>query len=157
MGLFSSSKIPQPPLPDLTIHLHHAAERVYRPDDIVKGHIVLAPVASIKPEALRVSLFGQSLVWHRRDVGSNNTTDYHHWRDNAPLFEVFQDILHAANANEDNKEKQQAISKFEPGQTYTFPFQFTFPAGPAIHDMANTKRISIRNTTLGHMTCLPAS
>ena len=131
MGLFSSNKLRQPPLPDLAIQLDDTADRVYRPDDIVRGHVVLTPVASIEPEALKVSLFGQSLIWYRRDVGSGNTTDYHHWRDNAPLFEVAQDVLHAATTktNEDKKKEPQAMSKFEAGQIYTFPFQFTFPAG----------------------------
>jgi hypothetical protein len=136
MGLFSSRKIPQPPLPDLAVHIHDAADKVYRPDDVVSGQIVLKPVAFIEPEALEVSLFGQSLIWYRTSStsrnsdGSSGSTSYSHWRDNAPLFEETQDILHAVTAmsNDEKKGKQQVASRFEAGQTYTFPFKFTFPS-----------------------------
>jgi hypothetical protein len=136
MGPFSSREIPQPPLPDLTIHLDDAEHRVYKPDDVVRGQVVLKPFAFIEPEALEVSLFGQSLIWYRASTTSRNFDDsittstyYHHWRDNAPLFEDFQDVLHAGttSSKEEEKGKSEATWRFEAGQTYTFPFQFTFP------------------------------
>ncbi|KAJ4376226.1 hypothetical protein N0V83_001509 [Neocucurbitaria cava] len=128
MGIFSSSKLPQPPLPDLAIHLSAPAQKVFQPDDIVTGHISFTSVVPIIPRVLEVSLFGQSLVWHRTShSNSNNTTDYHHWRDKAPLFEVATNVLSSSNLS---GKKEGALScAYEPGQTYTFPFSFRFPAG----------------------------
>ncbi len=63
MGLFKSSNLPQPPLPDLAIHLYHPADKVYKPDDIVAGHVDLTPVVPITPFAIEASLFGNSLIW----------------------------------------------------------------------------------------------
>ncbi|KAF1945986.1 hypothetical protein EJ02DRAFT_451091 [Clathrospora elynae] len=121
MGLFSSSKIPQPPLPNLAIHLHNPTDKVFRPDDVVTGHIELTPVTSITPEAILVSLFGQSLIWHRTSSNDmNNHTTYHHWRDNAPLFEVTEELV---------RSRDTKLRTLEPGRRYTFPFSFRFPRG----------------------------
>jgi hypothetical protein len=120
MGLFSSSKIPLPPIPHFDIVLHNQ-KKTYRPGDIVRGHIALTPIIPISPYALNVSLFGQSLIWHRVDVSSSDKpSDYHHWRDNAPLFEVADDVLHA---------KDKGPSDLLPRQTYQFPFEFRLPKG----------------------------
>lgn len=65
MGIFSHSKQPsQPPLPTITIHLDEATDKIFRPDDIVTGHVNIVPVGPIAPEAIEVSLFGQSIVWY---------------------------------------------------------------------------------------------
>jgi hypothetical protein len=130
MGLFNSSKIPQPPLPNLAVYLDDTEDKVYRPNEVVKGHVILTPVASIEPHALQVSLFGQLLVWHRTSGSTDDSSDYYHWRDNAPFFIVTQNILHTATttAYGDEKEKQPVTSRLEAGQTYRVSFQFTFPA-----------------------------
>lgn len=126
MGLFNSSKIPQKPLPDLAIHLYFPTDKVFQPDDVVSGHITLIPIESITPQAIEVSLFGRSLVWHRTSHrNQNETTDYHHWRDNAPLFEVTQNVLPGAMTTGISMES----SILKAGATYTFPFQFRFPKG----------------------------
>lgn len=121
MGLFNSPKFPQPPLPNMTINLSATADKVFRPDDIITGHIAFTPVVPIAPHAIEVSLNGQSLVWYRTRYKSNNDkTYYHHWRDNAPLFEVVKSVLPAL----DSKSPPLQV-----GQTYTYPFFFRFPAG----------------------------
>jgi hypothetical protein len=126
MGLFSSSKIPQPPLPNLEIILD--SDQTYRPDDIVKGHIALTPLLPISPHALNVALFGQSLIWHRVDVSSSDSaSNYYHWRDNAPFFEVAEDVLHA---DHDVKREKGPLDLL-PGQTYQFRFEFRLPRGTA--------------------------
>ncbi|KAF1849372.1 uncharacterized protein K460DRAFT_365256 [Cucurbitaria berberidis CBS 394.84] len=126
MGLFKSSpKLAQPPLPNLAIHLYNPTDKVFKPDDVVTGHISLAPIIPITPYALEVSLFGQSLIWlrtsHRKN--SNSMMDYYHWRDNAPLFEVSENVLPSPS------KKEESMTVYQPGQTYTFPFHFRFPAG----------------------------
>ncbi|KAH7385961.1 hypothetical protein BKA66DRAFT_461235 [Pyrenochaeta sp. MPI-SDFR-AT-0127] len=126
MGFFKSSpKIPQPPLPNLAIHLYGPTDKVFKPDDIVTGHIALTPIVSITPQVIEVSLFGQSMIWYR--VGhknqKSNTTSYSHYRDNAPLFEVAENVL--PNHSSEGK----LLNTFDPGQTYTFAFGFRFPAG----------------------------
>jgi len=63
MGLFSSNKPPQPSLPDLVIHLQDSIDRIFKPDEIVSGHVALTPVKPISPQAIHVSLFGQSMIW----------------------------------------------------------------------------------------------
>ncbi|OAL48898.1 hypothetical protein IQ07DRAFT_512657, partial [Pyrenochaeta sp. DS3sAY3a] len=126
MGFFSSSKISQKPLPDFAIHLYFPTDKVFQPDDVVSGHITVTPVESITPQAIEVSLFGRSLIWHRTSHrNQNETTDYHHWRDNAPLFEVTQNVLPGAITAGNSTE----LSILESGTTYTFPFQFRFPKG----------------------------
>ena len=124
MGLFSSSKLPQPPLPNIAIHLYSPSEKLFRPDEDVAGHISFTPVAPIAPRALEVSLFGQSLVWHRTSHstsnGTSSSTDYHHWRDNAPLFEVATNVLPPFETH---------APTLDVGETYTFPFSIRFPAG----------------------------
>jgi hypothetical protein len=126
MGLFSSNKIPQPPLPTLQILL--TDRKVHRPDDIVTGFIALTPLLPISPHAINVSLFGQSQIWHRIDVSSSDSaSDYRHWRDNAPLFEVSENVL--LQTNVDDKKGKGETELLLPGQTYQFPFSFRFPSG----------------------------
>jgi len=121
MGLFSSTKIPQPPLPDIAIHLYCSIDHIFRPNELVSGQVSFTPVAPIAPHALVVSLFGQSLIWHRTSqTDSNHSTDYYHWRDNAPLFEVVKNVLPPW----DPKAPALAV-----GQSYTYPFSFRFRTG----------------------------
>jgi hypothetical protein len=121
MGLFSSTKIPQPPLPNIIIDLSTPSDKVFRPHDVVSGNIIFVPTVPIIPRAIEVSLFGQSLVWYRTDTTtSSNSRDYHHWRDNAPLFEVTTNVVPAFDLK---------APTFAPGETYTYPFQFQLPAG----------------------------
>ncbi|KAF2126922.1 hypothetical protein P153DRAFT_297094, partial [Dothidotthia symphoricarpi CBS 119687] len=136
MGLFSSNKPPQPPLPTLTIHLYSPAETVFKPNDQVSGHVILTPIESINPRAVEVSLFGQSLVWLRTShSSSNNHTSYYHFRDNAPLFEVTTDVL----LNHD----------LQAGQVYTFPFSFRFPEGTGNSRVASYKKSDDARWTVG--------
>lgn len=122
MGLFST-KYPQPPLPDIGIHLSNPADKVYRPDDIVNGWVTFTPTVPIAPRAIVASLWGHAQIWHRTShTNSNNSSDYHHWRDNAPLFEVQTNILQTSDSKP---------STLEVGRTYTYPFQFRFPIGTA--------------------------
>jgi hypothetical protein len=121
MGLFSSPKPPQPLLPAFAIQILAAVDKVFRPDDIVTGHIIFVPVTPITPHGIEVSLFGQTLIWYRTSHSTgHNSTEYHHWRDCAPLFEVTTNVLPV----QDSK-----APPLEVGKTYTFPFSFRFPAG----------------------------
>lgn len=118
MGLFSSSKPPQPPLPKFSIFLDSAQDKVFKPDDLVTGYIAITPEQSITPVAIEVTLFGQSQIWHRTSHNdSNNRTQYRHWRDNAPLFGVTENVLPAQGA------------ALEWPETHRFPFSIRFPAG----------------------------
>jgi hypothetical protein len=119
MGLFSSTKIPQPSLPDIAIHLYSPTDKIFRPDELVSGHVNFTPTVPIAPRAIEVSLFGQSLIWHRTSSSSNDSTDYYHWRDNAPLFEISTNVLPAGEPH------APALSV---GETYIYPFNFRFPA-----------------------------
>jgi hypothetical protein len=119
MGLFSSP-IPQPPLPKIAIDLYCSNDKVFRPDELVSGRVTFTPVAPIAPRALEVSLFGESLVWYRTSTSSGDSTDYHHWRDNAPLFEIATDVIQTSDS--------KALI-LQPGETYIYPFNFRFPAG----------------------------
>ncbi|OAK95424.1 hypothetical protein IQ06DRAFT_329420 [Phaeosphaeriaceae sp. SRC1lsM3a] len=119
----SSSKLPQPPLPNIEIHLSSPADKVFRPDDIVSGWIAFTPTVPIAPRAIVASLWGYTQIWHRTSHStSNNSTDYYHWRDNAPLFEVETNVLHTPDSKP---------STLNPGQLYSYPFQFRFPLGTA--------------------------
>ncbi|KAF2822245.1 hypothetical protein CC86DRAFT_301149, partial [Ophiobolus disseminans] len=92
---------------------------VARPPKSVLPHVSFTPVAFIAPRALEVSLFGHSLIWHRTSHKNGNSTEYHHWQDNALLFEVAKNVLPAEEMN---------TPTLEVGHTYTFPFHFRFPA-----------------------------
>lgn len=153
MGLFSSNKPPQPPTPDLTIHIYGTEEKCYKPNDYVSGHVILTPVESMRPQALEVSLFGQSLVWLRTSSNDGNHTTYYHYRDNAPLFEVTTDVLPNrgldSNQYHDNSigehiEKMEKgppdTDDFQPGQSYTFPFSFRFPEGTGNSRLSSYKQ-----------------
>jgi hypothetical protein len=123
MGI-TTSGIPQPPLPDLTIHLSTPPDTLFRPYSIVTGHVTLVPVVPIAPRAIQISLFGQALVWYRTSrhypVFAGFRTEYHHWRDNAPLLEDARNMLQAFNSEPPT---------LEVGHTYTYPFYFRSPAG----------------------------
>lgn len=126
MGCFSFSiKGPQPPPPNLAIHLSSPIGKVFGPDDVISGHVALTPITPITPEAIEVSLLGQSLIRYRVSHKSqNNTTSYTRYRDNAALFEATENVLSGKS-----EKNEQLLSTFESGQTYWFPFSFQFPAG----------------------------
>ncbi|KAH5540893.1 hypothetical protein HBI56_081150 [Parastagonospora nodorum] len=115
----SSSKIPQPPLPDILIDLSTPPDKVYRPDDVVTGNITLVPSVPLVPDAIEVSLFGKSLVWYRAATVINNVTHYWHWRDDRPLFEITSIVLPNVHT---------AAPILASGESYTYPFQFRFPS-----------------------------
>lgn len=115
----SSSKIPQRPLPNILIDLSTPPDKVYRPADIVNGNITLAPNVPLAPDAIEVSLFGKSLVWYRTATVINNVAHHWHWRDNGPLFEITSNVL---------PNPHTAAPLLASGKTYTYPFQFRFPA-----------------------------
>ncbi|KAF2028838.1 hypothetical protein EK21DRAFT_68929, partial [Setomelanomma holmii] len=139
MGLFSSSKIPQPPLPDIAIHLYSPAEKVFRPDEFVSGHVSFTPIIPIVSRALETSLFGKSLVWYRTSSSSESSTDYYHWRDNAPLFEVTTNLLPSS----------RKPTTLEVGETYIYPFSFRFPAGTGNSRIGQYKKTDDERWTVG--------
>ena len=63
MGFFKSDSLPQPPLPTLAVHLYQPADKVYKPDEVVAGHVALTPVVPIAPVAVEASLWGHSQIW----------------------------------------------------------------------------------------------
>jgi hypothetical protein len=94
--------------------------KVYRPNDLVTGHVSFVPVVPIVPQAIEVTLFGQSRIWHRtKSSNANNNADYYHWRDNAPLFQVSTNVFPQSNQNG---------APCEPRQRYSYAFSFRFPA-----------------------------
>jgi hypothetical protein len=123
MGLFSKSKRDATPAPVLHVNLNTPQDHVFKPNDTVSGHITLSTPTPLQPQAIEASLWGHSLVWTRHGYkkNENSTYDYHHYRDNVPLFSIVLNVL---------TEKH-----LQPGQTYTFPFQFVFPQG------TNTSRV----------------
>ncbi|KAF2269830.1 hypothetical protein CC78DRAFT_564515 [Lojkania enalia] len=117
MGLFTSKK--QEPLPDVVVTLATSQDTVFRPDDTVSGHVTLSTPFPLTPQAVEVSLWGESKVWIRRSSSSsNNSTDYQHYRDNAPLFTVTYNLFPDPH-------------QLQPGQDYNFPFHFRVPEGTA--------------------------
>jgi hypothetical protein len=82
--------------------------------------LYFSPTDPIKHRAIKVSLFGQSLVWLRADANtSTSSTNYEYWRDKAPLFEIAANVLPFFHSN---------ASTLQPGDTYSYPFQFCVPA-----------------------------
>ncbi|KAF2851851.1 hypothetical protein T440DRAFT_355489, partial [Plenodomus tracheiphilus IPT5] len=118
----NAPSLPQPPLPIFTLHLHDLEDGIVHPGDKISGHILLIPIKPLNPFGLDVSFFGNSFVWHRMDTSTNNTTDYFHYRDHAPLFEVNRNLLPVERPGVRN------LSGYTvPGQRYTFPFEFQVP------------------------------
>jgi hypothetical protein len=116
----SSSTIPQPPLPFISVRLSTPPDTVFRPYSVITGEIALTPIVAIAPHAIEVSLFGQALIWYRKmRYTSNGGAFYYHWRDNAPLFEATSNLLPISASG------QQTL---EAGHTYTYPFLLQFPA-----------------------------
>lgn len=117
MGLFKSSKKESGPLPNLALHVAAPKEKVFKPNDNVSGHISLNTPVPINPQAIEVSFWGRSTVWIRvENSHDNKSSDYDHYRDNAPLFDVTFNLL-------------QHSQQLQPGQDYTFPFNFRVPEG----------------------------
>ncbi|KAF2740236.1 hypothetical protein EJ04DRAFT_508232 [Polyplosphaeria fusca] len=117
MGLFSSHKKPPAPVPSMDVHLAASEDTMYHPDDNVSGHIALSTPFPLTPQAIEVSLWGQAKVWIRTNSsGSNNSTNYQHYRDDAPLFSVTFNMM--PNPHE-----------LVPDQIYNFPFNFRVPRG----------------------------
>ncbi|KAF1962177.1 hypothetical protein CC80DRAFT_386640, partial [Byssothecium circinans] len=142
MGIFSK-KPPPGPLPTLTVHLHTPADKVFKPNDTVSGYVTLVTPIPINPQAVEISFWGMSRVWLRTS-SSNSTsksTDYTHYRDNAPLFDICFNALanqqpqpqgqqDQKNDNPQNPPShQQPNPLLLPNQTYTYPFSFRVPEG----------------------------
>lgn len=123
MGISSLIKMPQSPLLNLSICVHDPPDRIYRPGDTVLGHIVLSHTVPISPQAIQVTLSGRSLVWALTCTHTENMTHYRHWRDNAPLFAITQNVLPLLNNVEI---ESTGTESFAANQTYTFPFEFVF-------------------------------
>ncbi|PVI05223.1 hypothetical protein DM02DRAFT_554877, partial [Periconia macrospinosa] len=123
MGLFSRSKEPEGPLPSLTVYISTPEDTVFHPDDTVTGHVSFSTPVPLTPQALEVNFWGMSTVWlrtsHSTGPSDNRSTEYHHYRDNAPLFQVSTNVL----------DTLLPPPYFVPNETYTFPFQFRVPAG----------------------------
>ncbi|KAF2654611.1 hypothetical protein K491DRAFT_693661, partial [Lophiostoma macrostomum CBS 122681] len=59
--LFSkSNKQPKGPLPDLALHLASQQDQVFKPNDIVSGHVALSTPIPITPQAIEISFWGES-------------------------------------------------------------------------------------------------
>ncbi|KAH7132228.1 hypothetical protein B0J11DRAFT_577158 [Dendryphion nanum] len=129
MGFFRAKQTPQGPLPLISIDLAKPGNAlfnpdhrvVYKPNDLVSGTVFLNTPIAIQPQAIEVSLWGESRTWIRYDDSNTNsngnkTSSYKHYRDNAPLFTVTLNLL---------EKPRQLIS----GESYTFPFQFRMPEG----------------------------
>jgi len=105
------------PLPGLSLYLDSSQDKVFKPNDIVSGRVIIVTPHIITPQAVEVTLWGESKVWIRtQSSDSNNSTDYKHYRDNAPLFAVTSNLL-------------SGPCQFVPDQSYTFPFSFRIPEG----------------------------
>ncbi|KAF2451823.1 hypothetical protein P171DRAFT_12430 [Karstenula rhodostoma CBS 690.94] len=126
MGLFSSNKKPLPALPILALHLTNSQDKVFKPNDTIQGHVTLSTPTPILPQAIEVSLWGHSSVWLRTSSGTGNDTTYRHYRDNVPLFDVIFNLF---------TQPQQ----LQPGQSYSFPFQFRVPEGTSSHRIGGYK------------------
>lgn len=143
MGLFGSSKAPPPPLPNLSIYLSTPLEKVFQPDETVSGTITLTPAIPITPQALEVTLFGQSLIWYRTTQpgtsrpGTIQRNQYIHFRDNAPLFNVTTNIL------------PPQTGTLQPGQPLTLPFNIRFPLGTGNKRLGQYRRDSDERWTVG--------
>jgi hypothetical protein len=117
MGFFKIKKDNQPQIPitNLFLHLANPVDKVFKPYDTVSGHVVLTVAQPITPEAIEVSLWGLSTVWIRTShSNSNDSTDYKHYRDHAPLFTVTFNLL----------PKPQTLNV---GQEYKFDFSLRVP------------------------------
>lgn len=78
MGFFSSTIIPQPPLPTIAIHLSTSPDFVFRLGDIVAGTISFIPIAHIAPRALEVSLLGSRSYGIARSGSTATATHKRH-------------------------------------------------------------------------------
>jgi hypothetical protein len=128
MGLFSKTPKPPPqPLPNIELHLSSHQDQVFKPNDTVSGHVAITTPIPVNPQALEISFWGLSKTWIRTESKSgtnNSTTNYTHYRDNAPLFTLTQDAFIPPP-------DQKRITQLVPGQEYIFPFQFLVPEGTA--------------------------
>lgn len=105
--------------------MHSPADKIFHPNDLVTGHVTLKPITPLFPKAIYVTLFSNSSLWHRVDCGQN-PTNYLHYRDNAPLFEVSEDVMQSGTAATWRKTNNGPT--LLPGQTYNHRFEFRFPA-----------------------------
>ncbi|KAF2005595.1 hypothetical protein P154DRAFT_402778, partial [Amniculicola lignicola CBS 123094] len=124
MGFFSRKPPePQGPVPKIQMHIHSIKDAVFKPNDIISGHITIITPFPITPQAIEVSLWGLSETWirtshHHRGAGDTTKTDYHHYRDHAPLFTVTVNVF-----------ADSATKSLQPGEPYSFPFTFRMPEG----------------------------
>jgi hypothetical protein len=112
--------------------------------------LYFSPTDPIKHRAIKVSLFGQSLVWLRADANtSTSSTNYESWRDKAPLFEIAANVLPFFHSN---------ASTLQPGDTYS---NFVFLLARATLVSASTRKML---TSVGRyhpicfyiLSCIPA-
>ncbi|OAG08616.1 uncharacterized protein CC84DRAFT_1085852, partial [Paraphaeosphaeria sporulosa] len=126
MGLFTSNRKSSPSLPIFALHLSNSQDKVFKPNDTIQGHVTLSTPTPLLPQAIEVSLWGHSSAWLRTSSGTGSETTYRHYRDNVPLFDVTFNIF---------TQPQQ----LEPGQSYSFPFQFRVPEGTGSHRIGGYK------------------
>ncbi|PSN66199.1 hypothetical protein BS50DRAFT_574666 [Corynespora cassiicola Philippines] len=123
MGIFSSNKTPETPLPNFALHLATDQEHIFKPNDTVSGHVSINPAIPITPQAVEISFWGQSMVWiresHQSHAGNNSTRRYHHYRDNAAFFTVTYNLMRTPQV-------------LEPGQNHDFRWEFRVPEGTSI-------------------------
>jgi hypothetical protein len=128
MGLFSKSKKASASVPMINVNLNTPQDHVFKPNDAVSGHITLSTPIPLNPQAIEATLWGRSAVWtadRYRKTNDQAGDDYHHYRDHVILFNVTFNVL---------TEKH-----LQPGQTYTFPFQFRFPEGTSTNRVGGYK------------------
>jgi hypothetical protein len=124
MGFFRSNKEPRPSLPSISPYLTSTQDTVFKPNDTVSGYIELATPFPITPQAIEISLWGESKTWIRTSSthgsGNNTSTSYRHYRDNAPLFTLTSNLL-------------PKTAELFPGQIHSFPFSFRVPEGTGVN------------------------
>jgi hypothetical protein len=114
-------------MPTLQLHIHKPQDHIFRPNDTISGHVSLLVPESIHPRGIQVCFWGHSSVWLRTSHNdSNNTTSYYHYRDNAPLFSVSQNVL-----------PEPCV--LEPGKTFDWPFEFRVPEGTGFNRLGAYK------------------
>ncbi|KAH8722570.1 hypothetical protein GQ44DRAFT_569872, partial [Phaeosphaeriaceae sp. PMI808] len=141
MGIVSS-KVSQPPLPEFSIQLSTPANKVFRPNEVVTGSIILTTTTPISPRSIEVSLFGKSLIWYRAAVPSpyGGESGFRHWRDNALLFESTTYLLPATSS------PTPALLE---RTTYTYPFSLRFPVATENHRISYYERDKKKQWTTG--------
>ena len=121
---FRRSPSPAPPLSTIGIILDQNPEVPFRPDSIITGHVVFIPARDLPASQCQITFSGSSFTYIRKEdtstsgTGSSQTrsTSYRHYRDRAPLFHFYGDLI-------------QPGTPLVANQKYEWPLQFTFPRG----------------------------